>query len=188
MKFLHLSDLPLGRRLGELELEEDQAFMLHQLVKLAAEQQVDAVLIAGDIYDRSVPSIWAVQLLDRFLSELAEAKLPVYIISGNHDSADRLGYASAFLEQQGIHLASVFRGSLERYDLQDEHGPLTLWALPFVKPGAVRHFWPEDTIESYTDAVRTVIGHADIDFLRAQPADGASVCHQRRPAAGGGGQ
>lgn len=164
MRFLHCSDLHLGRRLGELDLLEDQAFLLDQLIRLAGTYQADALLLAGDLYDRSVPGIGAVRLLDRFFTACAKAQLPVYAVSGNHDSAERLDYASGFLENHGVHLASVFDGGLARWQLTDQHGPLTLWGLPFIKPGAVRHFYPEAKIETYTDAVRCVLEAAQPDF------------------------
>lgn len=187
MRLLHLSDLHLGRRLGEIDLYQDQAFLLEQLVELAKQYKVDALLIAGDVYDRTVPSVGAMQLLDDFLTALAREKLPVYIISGNHDSADRLGYASGFLAQKGVYLASVFTGSLVRWQLQDEYGPLTLWALPFIKPAGVRHFLPEEPIESCTDAVAAVIRQAAPDFSQRNllMAHQFVVGHGGAPAAAG---
>ena len=166
MRFIHCSDLHLGRRLGELDLLEDQGSMLDQLIGLARQHQADALLLAGDLYDRSVPSIGAVRLLDRFFTACSQAHLPVYAVSGNHDSAERLDYASGFLQEHGVHLASVFTGDLVRWDLADEHGPLTLWGLPFIKPGAVRFYWPDENIQNYTDAVACVIRKADPDFSR----------------------
>lgn len=163
MKLLHLSDLHLGRRLCEIDLTEDQNYILEQCLRLAKEQSVDAVLIAGDIYDRNVPTVGAVSLLDDFLTRLSAIKIPVYIISGNHDSADRLGFGSRFLEKGGVHLASLFNGELEHYVLQDGYGPVHLWALPFVRPGMVRSFYPEQEIGNYTDAINAVIKAAQVD-------------------------
>lgn len=164
MRFLHCSDLHLGRRLGQLDLLEDQAFLLDQLIQLADTYRADALLLAGDLYDRSVPGIGAVRLLDRFFTACSKAQLPVYAVSGNHDSAERLDYASAFLQNHGVHLASVFDGGLARWELKDEYGPLTLWGLPFIKPGAVRYFYPQAKIETYTDAVQCVLDAAQTDF------------------------
>ncbi len=163
MKFLHLSDLHLGRRLCEMDLTEDQAHILAQCLDLAKGHQVDGVLIAGDVYDKSVPTVGAVGLLDEFLTGLSAAGIPVYLISGNHDSADRLGFGSRLLEGRGVHLASVFSGALEHYELQDEYGPVHLWALPFVRPGNVRGFWPEEEIADYTSAVEVLVRHAGVD-------------------------
>ena len=164
MKLLHLSDLHLGRRLCEVDLFADQRHILRQCVKMARENGVDGVLVAGDVYDRNVPTVGAVTLLDEFLTELCAARIPVYLISGNHDSADRLGFGSRLLSTGGIHLAAVFSGGLEHYTLQDEFGPVHLWALPFIRPSQVRAALPEQSIESYTDAVAALIRAAEPDF------------------------
>ena len=164
MKFLHLSDLHLGRRLCEVDLYEDQRHILNQCLAMATEHRVDGVLVAGDVYDRSVPTVGAVALLDEFLTGLCRAKIPVYLISGNHDSADRLGFGSQLLKAGGVHLAAVFSGGLEHYVLEDEFGPVHLWALPFIRPSQVRAALPEETIESYTDAVAALIRAAGPDF------------------------
>lgn len=163
MKFLHLSDLHLGRRLCELDLFEDQAHILAQCVEMASQNQVDGVLVAGDIYDRNVPTVGAVNLLDEFLSQLNQLNIPVYLISGNHDSADRLGFGSRLLASRGVYLASSFEGRLEHYQLEDEHGTLHLWALPFIRPSMVRSQWPQEQIDDYTQAVEVVIRHAQLD-------------------------
>ena len=164
MKFLHLSDLHLGRRLCEVDLYEDQRHILNQCLAMATEHRVDGVLVAGDVYDRSVPTVGAVALLDEFLTGLCRANIPVYLISGNHDSADRLGFGSQLLKAGGVHLAAVFSGGLEHYVLQDEFGPVHLWALPFIRPSQVRAALSEETIESYTDAVADLIRAAGPDF------------------------
>lgn len=164
MKFLHLSDLHLGRRLCEVDLYEDQRHILNQCLVMATEHGVDGVLVAGDVYDRSVPTVGAVALLDEFLTGLCRAKIPVYLISGNHDSADRLGFGSQLLAAGGVHLAAVFSGGLEHYVLEDAFGPVHLWALPFIRPSQVRAALPEETIESYTDAVAALIRAAGPDF------------------------
>ena len=164
MKFLHLSDLHLGRRLCEVDLYEDQRHILNQCLAMATEHRVDGVLVAGDVYDRSVPTVGAVALLDEFLTGLCRAKIPVYLISGNHDSADRLGFGSQLLAAGGVHLAAVFSGGLEHYVLEDAFGPVHLWALPFIRPSQVRAALPEETIESYTDAVAALIRAAGPDF------------------------
>lgn len=164
MKFLHLSDLHLGRRLCEVDLYEDQRHILNQCLAMATEHQVAGVLVAGDVYDRSVPTVGAVALLDEFLTGLCRAKIPVYLISGNHDSADRLGFGSQLLKAGGVHLAAVFSGGLEHYVLEDAFGPVHLWALPFIRPSQVRAALPQETIESYTDAVAALIRAAGPDF------------------------
>lgn len=160
MRFLHCSDLHLGRRLCELDLWEDQRYILDQLLAIAADQEVDAVLVAGDVYDKGVPSLGAVALLDRFLTTLCERHTPVYLISGNHDSAERLAFGGRLLENSGVHLASAFGGRLERFVLQDRHGPVCLWALPFVRPSAVRAALPQEEIADYTGAVEALVRRA----------------------------
>lgn len=164
MKLLHLSDLHLGRRLCEVDLYEDQRHILNQCIEMAKTHQVNGVLVAGDVYDRNVPTVGAVALLDEFLTGLCQANIPIYLISGNHDSADRLGFGSRLLEARGVHLAAVFSGGLEHYTLQDDFGPLHLWALPFIRPSQVRAALPDQTIETYTDAVAALIRAAEPDF------------------------
>ena len=164
MKCLHLSDQHLGRRLREADLEEDQNYLLNEIFNIAVEKRVDAVLIAGDVYDRSVPTVGAVRMFDEFLTRLSQASIPVYVISGNHDSAERLGFADRLLDEKGVHLACVFDGQLVRYPCRDDFGPVTIWAMPFLKPASVRRFYPEESIESYTDAVAVVLKKANPDF------------------------
>lgn len=163
MKLLHLADLHLGRRLGEMSLEEDQRAMLDALAHLARAEAVDAVLLAGDIYDKPAPAGWAVELLDGFLVELSSHGVPVYLISGNHDSPERLSFGSRLLAHEGVHIAAQFSGAPEHFVLRDAHGEAHLWLLPFVRPAAVRAFWPDEGVETYTDAVRTALAHAPID-------------------------
>lgn len=163
MRFLHCSDLHLGRRLCELDLLEDQRHILEQLLQMALDEGVDAVLIAGDVYDKGVPSLGAVNLLDGFLTALCERHIPVYIISGNHDSADRLAFGGQLLGASGVHLAAMFRGGLQRFVLQDRYGPVQLWALPFVRPSAVRAALPGQTIVDYTEALAALVAEAGPD-------------------------
>ena len=163
MKFIHLSDLHLGKRLNGYLLTEEQRDILQKITAVILEEQPDAVLIAGDIYDKTVPSEEAVQLLDAFLSGLAERGAQTFMISGNHDSAERLSFASRLMEKSGIHIAPVYRGRVKPFELRDAYGPLYLWLLPFVKPLHVRAAWPGDEIVDYTDALRCAIAHMEID-------------------------
>ena len=163
MKLVHLSDLHLGKRLNGYSLIEEQADILRKITGILAEERPDAVLLAGDIYDKSVPSEEAVRLLDDFLSGLSARGLRTFLISGNHDSAERLAFGARLVEQSGIHIAPVWHGSTEPVELRDEYGPVKLWLLPFVKPAHVRAAWPEEEIVSYTDALRTVTAHMEID-------------------------
>ena len=166
MKLLHLGDLHIGRSLGEFDLYEDQAYILEQILGIIREREVDALLIAGDVYDKSVPSEAAVQLLDAFLGKLAAQHVNTYLISGNHDSDERLNFGSRLFETSGIHIVSKFDGKMKEYTLEDAYGEVHIWLLPFVKASQVRHFYPEAEIASYDDAVRTVIANSGVDFQK----------------------
>ena len=163
MKLLHIADLHLGKSLGDFDLTEDQRFILDQIVDLAVGESVDAVLIAGDVYDKSIPSEAATRLLDHFLCALAERRIKTFLISGNHDSDDRLQYGSSLFQSREIFISAVFDGSLKKESFTDAYGEIHVYMLPFVKASQVRHFYPEETIETYEDAVRAVLSHAGID-------------------------
>lgn len=163
MKLMHLGDLHLGKSLNEFNLIEDQRFILERLLEIADREAVDAVLICGDVYDRAVPGEAAVQLLDRFLTRLSEAGKKVFMISGNHDSDERLNFASRMLEKSGVFITGRYDGRLGHMEISDEYGPVHFWMLPYVKASRVKHFFPEETIENYDDAVRTAIRREDID-------------------------
>lgn len=137
MKFLHTADLHIGKKIFEISLIEDQKRMLEQIFDIACKERVDAVVIAGDVYDRAVPATDAVALLDDFLTKLAAAEIPVIVISGNHDSPQRVGFADRILEKQGIYIAANDRGEAKLVTLRDTHGPVTFVCIPFVKPGVV---------------------------------------------------
>ena len=139
MLFAHLSDLHLGKRLCEAPLLGDQQDILRQVLALLDGQPVDGVLLAGDLYDKPVPPAEAVALLDWFLTELAERGLPVFAVSGNHDSAQRVGFGAQLLARSRVYLSPVFSGVPEPVRLEDEYGPVEVYLLPFLKPAAVRH-------------------------------------------------
>jgi len=164
MKFLHLGDLHLGKYLADFDLLDDQRYILDQILELIEKESVDAVLIAGDVYDRANPNENAISLLDWFLNELSSMDVQVFLISGNHDSDDRLNYGSWVFEKQKIYISSVFNGSLVHRGIKIGDVAAEVYMLPFVKASQVRHFYDEDeNIKTYEDAVRTVIDHADID-------------------------
>ena len=163
MKLIHLSDIHLGKRVNEFSMLEDQAHILKKILAVVDEEKPDGVLIAGDVYDKSVPSTEAVQLFDDFLVRLAKRKLPVFIISGNHDSPERLSFANRLIDAVGIHLAPVYNGVVEPITLSDEYGPVNVYMLPFIKPAHVRGFFPDTEITSYSDAVAAAIGRMNID-------------------------
>lgn len=166
MKFLHLGDIHLGKSLGDFSLNDDQKYILGQTLDIYEREKADALLIAGDVYDKAVPSEAATCLLDWFLNELAERKAPVFMISGNHDSDERLGYGSKLFRECGIHIATSYDGTLQKATVTDDYGEADIWMLPFVKASQVKHFFPEEKIESYDDAVRVVIANAGIDVSK----------------------
>ena len=163
MKFLHLADLHLGKRVNGFSMLEDQAHILRQILAILDDEQPDGVLIAGDVYDKSVPSVEAVGLLDGFLTELRARGVPVLLISGNHDSPERLAFGGRVMDSCGIHISPVYDGALAPVTLQDAFGPVHVWLLPFVKPAHVRRWFPDADIESYTDAVAEAVAHMAID-------------------------
>ena len=163
MKFLHLADLHLGKRVNGFSMLEDQAHILRQILAILDDEQPDGVLIAGDVYDKSVPSVEAVELLDGFLTELRARGVPVLLISGNHDSPERLAFGGCVMDSCGIHISPVYDGALAPVTLQDAFGPVHVWLLPFVKPAHVRRWFPDADIESYTDAMAEAVAHMDID-------------------------
>lgn len=163
MKFLHLADLHLGKRVNGFSMLEDQAHILRQILAILDDEQPDGVLIAGDVYDKSVPSVEAVGLLDGFLTELCARGVPVLLISGNHDSPERLAFGGRVMDSCGIHISPVYDGALAPVTLHDAFGPVHVWLLPFVKPAHVRRWFPDADIESYTDAMAEAVAHMDID-------------------------
>lgn len=163
MKLLHLSDLHLGIRINGFSMLEDQSYILGQILEIAKEEKPQAVLLCGDLYDKAVPPSEAVQLLDSFLVALSEMGIRVFAISGNHDSAERLSFGSRLMAGSGVYMAPVYHSGIQPLVLEDEFGPVCFWMIPFVKPAQVRRFFPEEQIESYTDALEKVIGSLDID-------------------------
>lgn len=191
MKLIHLSDLHIGKRVNEVSMIEDQAHILLEILRIIDDERPDAVLIAGDVYDKSVPSAEAVTLLDDFLCRLAKRGMPVLVISGNHDSPERLAFGNRLLAGAGVHLSPVYRGVVEPVVLADEHGEVSFYLLPFIKPAHVRRFYPEEKIESYTDACRVAIEKMQIDSTRRnvllthQFVTGAATCESEEISVGG---
>lgn len=166
MKLIHLSDLHLGKRVNEFSMLEDQAYILNRILEIIDEEQPDGVLIAGDVYDKTIPPVEAVELLDQFLVSLGERKRQVFLIAGNHDSAERIAFGGRLMEERGIHIAPVYDGNVCPTVLTDEYGELAVYLLPFVKPVHVRRSFPEENIESYTDAVALAVEHMSVDVRR----------------------
>lgn len=164
MKVLHVSDLHIGKRVNGMSMLDDQRYILRQILDIAEKHQVSVLLIAGDVYDKASPSAEAVTVFDAFLTDAVAAGLRVLAIPGNHDSAERIAYAQGLLEKQGVCLPPVYAGEVERVELEDEHGPVEFWLLPFLKPGDVRRFFPDEEIgDDYSAALRAVLGACDID-------------------------
>ena len=191
MKLIHLSDLHIGKRVNEVSMIEDQEYMLLQILKIIDDEKANAVLIAGDVYDKSVPSAEAVTLFDDFLCRLAKRKVPVLIISGNHDSPERLAFGNRLMEESGIFISPVYDGSVSTFTLSDEYGDVDFWLLPFLKPAHVKRYFPDAGIESYTDAIRAAVEHMGIDtavrnvLLTHQFVTGAATCESEEISVGG---
>lgn len=156
MKFIHISDLHLGKKLHEYSLIEDQRYILNQIIGIIDSEKPDGVLIAGDVYDKSMPAVEAVSLFDDFLVKLSKREADVFIISGNHDSAERVSFGARLMDSSGIHISPVYDGEIKPYKMRDEHGILNIYLLPFVKPAHVSRFTDEE-IKSYTDAIRVAV-------------------------------
>ena len=163
MKLIHLSDLHLGKRVRDFSMLEDQQYILAEILRIAGEEAPDAVLIAGDVYDKSVPSAEAVELFDDFLVGLAGLDTQVFVISGNHDSPERMAFGGRLMDRSGIHLAPVYSGQVRPIPLADGFGIVNIYMLPFLKPAHVRRFFPDSEISSYTGALRTAIGQMAVD-------------------------
>lgn len=162
MKFIHLSDLHLGKRLNDFSLIEDQKYILEEIIGVITEEAPDGILIAGDVYDKSVPTAEAIRLFDGFLTALAEKGVPVFIISGNHDSVERISFGARLMDASGIHIAGVYEGEVKPCILHDSEGEVRIYMLPFFKPQIARRFHGDEA-ESYTDAMRLSIDAMGID-------------------------
>ncbi len=190
MKFIHLSDLHIGKRVNGYSMMEDQIDILQKILHIIQQEAPDAVLIAGDVYDKSVPPTEAVTLFDDFLVQLSRCSIQVFVISGNHDSPERLAFGNRLIAQSGIHLSSTYKGKIESVVLNDEYGQVEVFMLPFIKPAQVRPFF-EQEITSYTDAVRTALSGIILDSARRnvlvthQFVTGAVKCDSEELSVGG---
>lgn len=186
MRLLHIADLHIGKRVCEFSMLEDQRHVLSQVVGLVSERGVDAVLVAGDLYDKSMPSAEAVALVDWFLESLAATGAQAVVIPGNHDSAERVAYASGLLGRQGIHVAPVYDGHIEPVRLADERGAVDVWPIPYLHISTVRHYFPDEQISNYTDALRVAIDACDLRRIddEGRPVRNVAVAHQFVTAGG----
>ena len=163
MKFIHLSDLHLGKRIHEFSMHDEQKAILEQILKIIDAEKPDGVLIAGDIYDKSVPPAEAVLLFDHFLVKLSDRNLQVFIISGNHDSPERIAFGARIMENGGIHLSPVYDGNITPFSMTDDYGKVNIYMLPFIKPSHVRRYFADEEIVTYTDAVRVAVKHMNVN-------------------------
>lgn len=160
---MHLSDLHIGKRLNEFSLLDDQSYILDEILRIAEEQKPDAVAIAGDIYDKSTPSADAVALFDSFISRLARLVTPVFVISGNHDSAERIAFGSSLMQTAGVYLSPVYNGESSPIKVDDEFGSVNVYMLPFIRPSDVRRCFPDDDTESFDSAFKTAVSHLNVN-------------------------
>lgn len=184
MKLFHLSDLHIGKRVNELSMIEDQKYILTQILYATDQEKPDGILISGDVYDRTIPTAEAVQVFDAFLTRLSEQKIPAFIISGNHDSAERLAFGSSLMGKSGIYFSKVYDGTVEKIPMQDAYGTVWIYLLPFLRPSTIRHALPEraEEVQSAADAVRIALEQTKIDekernvLLAHQFVTGAKRC------------
>lgn len=166
MKFIHLSDLHLGIRVNDFSMSEDQRYILDRILDIIDSEAPDGIIIAGDIYDKSMPPAEAVAMFDDFISSIAERKIKTFIISGNHDSAERIAFGSRIMNAGGIYLSPVYNGDIKPVVMEDEYGSVNIYMLPFVRPSTVRAFYPDDDTDSYSSAVGTAVKHMNADFTQ----------------------
>lgn len=191
MKLLHLADLHIGKRVNEFSMIEDQRYILTKILNIIDEEKPDAILIAGDVYDKSVPSSEAVEVLDKFINDIASRKIETFIISGNHDGAERLAFASKLIDTTGIHISPAYNGNVDAKTLKDEYGSVNFYMLPFIKPINVKQIFKLEENISYSEAVKIAIEKMNIDksqrnvLLSHQFVTGASVCDSEDLSVGG---
>ena len=191
MKIIHLADLHIGKRVNEFLMIDDQKHILNQILEIIDKEKPDAVIIAGDVYDKQVPSIEAVELLDSFISDISKRKTTTFIISGNHDSAERLAFGSSLMAMGKIYISPVYNGKISKYTLKNDFGSANFYLLPFVKPSHVKRFFPDKKIESYTDAIKVVVDNLKLDtseiniLIAHQFVTGASRTESEEISVGG---
>ena len=163
MKLMHLSDLHLGKLALEQSMIDDQKYILNQIIDIVKKEKVDIVLIAGDVYDKSIPTIEAVNLFSNFLTKLYKLKVLIFVISGNHDSKDRLSFGNELFVDNGIYIEGIFNGNLRCETINDKDGKLNIYMLPFIKPVEIKRFYPDEIIDTYEDAIKCILKHSSIN-------------------------
>lgn len=177
---MHLADLHLGKRVNGFSMMEDQEYILNRILEIMEEEQPDGLLIAGDVYDKTIPPAEAVRLMDDFLTAVAAKHVPVFLISGNHDSAERVAFGHQLMQGSGIWISPVYDGTIRHHTLEDRWGEVNIYLVPFLRPSVVRSFFPDVEIEDYTDALRTIIEDLQVDTSRRNVV----LAHQFVTAAG----
>ncbi len=177
---MHLADLHLGKRVNGFSMMEDQEYILNRILEIMEEEQPDGLLIAGDVYDKTIPPAEAVRLMDDFLTAVAAKHVPVFLISGNHDSAERVAFGHQLMQGSGIWISPVYDGTIRHHTLEDRWGEVNIYLIPFLRPSVVRSFFPGVEIEDYTDALRTIIEDLQVDTSRRNVV----LAHQFVTAAG----
>lgn len=163
MKFAHIADLHIGKRVHDFSMLEDQRYILEEMLRIFDEEKVDGVLIAGDVYDKTVPSAEAVQVFDDFITKLAKMEMPIYMISGNHDSAERLAFGAQLFENDGVYISPVYEGEVKKVEVEDVYGTVNIWLLPFLKPATVRHALQREDINTYEEGIVAALQGCEID-------------------------
>ena len=191
MRFIHLSDLHIGKKVNEFSMLEDQQWVLTHILEIIDQNKIQGVFIAGDLYDKAVPPSDAVALMDHFLTKLVERSLYVFIIAGNHDSQERISFASQVLKSSKVFIAGSYKGTIEKVKVEDEYGPLTISMLPFLRPVQIRKYFPELEIETYQDGMKAVIEQDEFDLTQRnilmlhQFVTGAQTCESEELSVGG---
>lgn len=164
MKIMHLSDLHIGKKVNEYSMLQDQIYILKEILHIIDDEKVETVIIAGDVYDRSLPPNEALELFDEFLYQLSGRNVNVFVISGNHDSPERISYGGRMMTENKIFLSPVYDGNVKPITLNDDYGEVNFYLLPFVRPADIRRYFPDENIENYTDAVKVAIDNMNVDF------------------------
>lgn len=164
MKIMHLSDLHIGKKVNEYSMLQDQIYILKEILRIIDNEKVETVIIAGDVYDRSLPPNEALELFDEFLYQLSGRNVNVFVISGNHDSPERISYGGRMMTENKIFLSPVYDGNIKPITLNDDYGEVNFYLLPFVRPADIRRYFPDENIENYTDAVKVAIDNMNVDF------------------------
>lgn len=164
MKIMHLSDLHIGKKVNEYSMLQDQIYILKEILQIIDDEKVETVIIAGDVYDRSLPPNEALELFDEFLYQLSGRNVNVFVISGNHDSPERISYGGRMMTENKIFLSPVYDGNVKPITLNDDYGEVNFYLLPFIRPADIRRYFPDENIENYTDAVKVAIDNMNVDF------------------------